>query len=388
MSRGHSAFARRYCQALRAHLGQGGEAEVGTAGGLGRQALAAGMRTLELARIHERALAEGILPATPLAGHSSLIRRAGRFFAAVMATSVRMSSGERTAIAQLNSAIKGLSQRSLELVASNQELGQEISHRRQVEGALRRSERRATRLLARSDLMQEQLRQLSRQVISVQEDERKRISRELHDVIAQSLTGINLRLAALRQAAELDTRGLVRTIASTQRLVVRSVDAIHRFARELRPTVLDDLGLIPALQAFLKELNARTGLHTRLTASPGVEQLDIARRTVLFRVSQEALTNVARHACATRVVVALTLAGGVCRMAIQDNGKSFQVQRILLAREGRCLGLLGMRERLEMVGGTFTVTSQAGQGTTITACVPLAAPAAPAPARKKRKGRA
>jgi signal transduction histidine kinase len=384
MSGRHPAFARRYCQALRAHLGQPGPAELATAGGLGRQGLAAGVRTLELARIHEQALADRIRPATPLAGHRALIRRAGRFFAAAMATSVRMSPGERTAIAQLNRAIKGLSLRSLELVASNQELGQEVAHRRQVEGALRRSERRATRLLQRSDLMQEQLRQLSRQVISVQEDERKRISRELHDVIAQSLTGINLRLASLRQAAELDTRGLVRTIASTQRLVVRSVDAIHRFARELRPTVLDDLGLIPALQTFLKELNARTGLHTRLTASAGIEQLDIARRTVLFRVAQEALTNVVRHAGANRVAVALTLAGGGCRMVIQDNGKSFPVQRTLLAREGRCLGLLGMRERLEMVGGSFAVASQSGQGTTITARIPLATAAEPARNRKKR----
>lgn len=383
MSRRHPAFARRYRQALRAHLGQGGAAELGTAGGLGRQALAAGVKTLALARIHEWVLAEEILPATPLAGHRALIRRAGHFFAAAMAAGVRMTPGERSAIAQLNRAIKGLSLRSLELVASNQELGREIAHRRQVEGALRRSERRSTRLLQRSDLMQEQLRQLSRQVISVQEDERKRISRELHDVIAQSLTGINLRLAALRQAAELDTRGLVRTIASTQRLVVRSVDAIHRFARELRPTVLDDLGLIPALQTFLKELNARTGLRTSLSASPEVELLDIARRTVLFRVAQEALTNVARHACAKRVAVAITLAGEACRMVIQDDGRSFQVQRILLAREGRCLGLLGMRERLEMVGGSFEVASQAGQGTTITARIPLAAAAEPA--RKPRK---
>ena len=107
--------------------------------------------------------------------------------------------------------------------------------------------------------MQEQLRLLSRQLLSAQEEERKRISRELHDVIAQTLTGINVRLATLKKEATLNTKGLERNIARTQRLVEKSVDIVHRFARELRPTVLDDLGLIPALHSFMKNFTRRDG---------------------------------------------------------------------------------------------------------------------------------
>ena len=212
---------------------------------------------------------------------------------------------------------------------------------------------------------------MSRQILSAQEDERKRISRELHDVIAQTLTGINIRLAALKKEASTNTKGLDRNIARTQRLVEKSVDIVHQFARELRPAVLDDLGLIPALHSFMKSFTARTGIHAHLTAFAGVEQLDTARRTVLFRVAQEALTNVARHARASRAEVTIEKRpDGIC-MTIKDNGKSFQVERVLQQRGGKRLGLLGMRERLEMVGGQFDIASAPGQGTTITAQILL-----------------
>ncbi len=151
----------------------------------------------------------------------------------------------------------------------------------------------------------------------------------------------------------------------------KSVDIVHQFARELRPAVLDDLGLIPALHSFMKNFTARTGVHAHLTAFAGVEQLDTARRTVLFRVAQEALTNVARHAQASRVEVSIQkLPDGVC-MKIKDDGKSFQVERVLRGKGSKRLGLLGMRERLEMVGGRFEVESAPGKGTTVTAQILL-----------------
>ena len=110
------------------------------------------------------------------------------------------------------------------------------------------------------------------------------------------------------------------------------MDLVHRFARELRPAVLDDLGLIPALHSFMKSFTERTGVRTHLTAFAGVELLNMPRRTALFRVAQEALTNVGRHAQASRVEVSIQKRpDGVC-MKIADDGKSFQVQRVLLAR--------------------------------------------------------
>ena len=209
-------------------------------------------------------------------------------------------------------------------------------------------------------------------MLRVQEEERKRISRELHDVIAQTLTGINLRLASLKRTAGRNTADFDRNVTRTQELVSKSVDIVHRFARELRPAVLDDLGLIPALHTFMKDFAARTGLHTRLSAFVGVEKMDIAARTALFRIAQEALTNVSRHAQASRVDVSLQKFAGSLSMKIKDDGKSFQVQRVMLVQGRKRLGLLGMRERVEMVGGTFAVESTPGQGTTIQVNIPFA----------------
>ena len=220
--------------------------------------------------------------------------------------------------------------------------------------------------------MQEQLRLLSRQLMSAQEDERKMISRELHDQIAQTLTGINVRLASLKTESTLNHKGLQRKISSTQRLVEKSVDIVHRFARDLRPTVLDDLGLIPALHSFMKNFTTRTGVRASLTTfTMKIDELDAARRTALFRVAQEALTNVARHARASRVEVSIQKLPDCVCMKIKDDGKSFNVDRALHANGGKHLGLLGMRERLEMIGGKFVVESAPGKGTTILAQIPL-----------------
>ena len=263
-------------------------------------------------------------------------------------------------------------QRRVEVLgASNKKLENEILRRKEVESALRKSEQHQNLLLSQSRQMQEQLRQLSRQVLQAQEEERKRISRELHDVIAQTLTGINMRLAALKVGAALDTKDLDRNIARTRRLVEKSVDIVHQFARELRPAVLDDLGLIPALHSFMKSFLIRTGLRVRMTAFAGVDQLDGSKRTALYRVAQEALTNVARHAKASRVEITLQKLPNCISMRISDDGKSFRVEPTLHANGGQRLGLLGMRERMEMVGGTFAVESAPGQGTTIEAKIPI-----------------
>jgi signal transduction histidine kinase len=227
-------------------------------------------------------------------------------------------------------------------------------------------------LLAHSRQMQEQLRLLSHQLLLAQEEERKKISRELHDVIAQALTSINVRLATLRKEAALNTRGLERNIARTQVLVQQSVDIVHRFARELRPTVLDDLGLIPALHTFMQSFREQTGIRVSLSAFAAVEQVNGDRRTVLYRVAQEALTNVARHAQASQASVTIQRLDGAICMSIKDNGKGLQPEQVLHGKQRGRLGLLGMRERLEMVGGRLTVESSPGKGTTVRAQIPLA----------------
>ena len=370
MGRKLNGLSQRYVVALRKHLKQGARASLHPAQGLGCRAMALGLETLDLARFHEQALITLVLPAYSPGTRDRMIRRAGTFFAEAITPIEKTHRAARETNSQLVQLNQALHRRSLDLTASNRQLQQEILQRKSVEESLRKSEQHYSQLLEQSRHMQEELRLLSRQLLSAQEEERKMISRELHDQIAQTLTGINVRLASLKTESTLNNKGLQKKISSTQRLVEKSVDIVHRFARELRPTVLDDLGLIPALHSFMKSFAARTGVRTSLTAFAAVEQLATAKRTVLFRVAQEALTNVARHAHASRVEVSIQKLSDCICMRIKDDGKSFQVQRVLLAQGSKHLGLLGMRERLEMVGGRFDVESVAGTGTTIQAQIP------------------
>ena len=259
---------------------------------------------------------------------------------------------------------KLVTRRTAELTAMNRHLQASVV-------SVTEGQARYRSLLIESQVMQRKLRHLTHQIISVQEEERKEISRELHDEVVQTLVGINVELAALGQRAGAGRSTLKEKITRIQRLVGNAINAVHRFARELRPAVLDDLGLIPALHAYNKNLAKRKNLKIQLTASRGVEALDTALRTVLFRVAQEALTNVARHARASHVNISLREVPGGVRMEISDNGQSFPVEKILGARNPKRLGLVGMRERIEMVGGQLTIESKRGQGTLVRAELPL-----------------
>jgi signal transduction histidine kinase len=244
------------------------------------------------------------------------------------------------------------------MTASNQKLEQEIIRRKALEQALKLSE--------------QQLRHLSHEILLAQEAERKRISRELHDTVLQTLVGISVHLASLTQKPADNSTSLRRKIAQTQRLVEKSLAMVHRFAVELRPTVLDDLGLIPALHTFMKDFKKRTGVQAHLTAYAAVNQLPIGPSGVLYRVALEALNNVAIHAQASAVEVQIKkLPDWIC-LTITDDGKSFDVKRVLRTKGNGRLGLLGMRERLEMVGGKFSIKSTPGHGTTVTARIPVA----------------
>jgi signal transduction histidine kinase len=365
-----AGFSREYQAALRKHL-KPGPPSLHLGKGLGRRAIAIGLETLDLAKIHERALIELVLPKHSPGTREAMVRRAGAFFAEAIIpieTTHRIAQETNLHLVQLTHRLR---ERTGALAASNRQLKAEVIQRRSTEESLKKSERHYDELLQESRRMQEQLRFLSRQLLSAQEEERKKISRELHDVIAQTLTSINVRLGSLKQEAALNIKGLGDSIAETQRLVEHSVNIVHRFARELRPTVLDDLGLIPALHTFMKGFRADTGIGVSLSAFAGVEQLNDDNRTILYRVAQEALTNVARHARASQAQVKIQQINGAICMKIKDNGKGFQRERVLQAKKSTRLGLLGMRERLEMVGGNFTVTSAPGKGTTVLAQLPL-----------------
>lgn len=250
-------------------------------------------------------------------------------------------------------------------------LVREIVRRKAGQSQIAEANRRHKALLLASQIMERKLRHLTHQVITAHEEERKQISRELHDEVVQTLVGINVQLAALGKGASDGLQSLKEKIALTQKLVANSVDAVHQFARELRPAVLDDLGLIPALHAYCKTLGTRKNIRINLTAIGSVENLSGDQKTALYRVAQEALTNVVRHARASQVRITIGAVGKTIQMEIGDNGRSFQVGKTLLANTPKRLGLIGMRERIEMVGGTFTISSTPAIGTTVRAVLPL-----------------
>jgi signal transduction histidine kinase len=261
--------------------------------------------------------------------------------------------------------LEGLvAERTSELAAANKQLEASVS-------CLQKANEQHQALFFESNIMRGKLSQLTRQIITADEELRKEISRELHDQVVQTLIGINVELSALGNGAPVDARAMKRKIVHTQRLVERSAIEVHRFARELRPAMLDDLGLIPALHAYGKSLTERKKLKIHMTAFAGVEALSSDRRTVLFRVAQEALNNVARHSRATKVKMSISKILGAIRMEISDNGRSFLVEKTVSTINPKRLGLVGMKERIEMVGGKLAIESIRGKGTTVRAEIPF-----------------
>jgi signal transduction histidine kinase len=372
MNATQNRFSKRYLAALRKHLKDGPSASFQSANALGRLALAGGLQTFDLALMQRQALAALTTPGRPSGNGAGVIRRAEAFFVEAIRPIEQSNRVTTDSNIQLNQLSQTFRRRTVELAAANRELKREIIRRQSVEENLKKSELHSAELLKESRLMQEPLRHLARQVLLAQEEERKEISRELHDGIAQTLTAINIHLATLTRGVTVNTKGLKKKIVRTQKLVEKSVNNVHRFARDLRPTLLDDLGLIPALHAYLKDFTQRTKVHVQFAASAGVERLGSARRTVLYRIAQSALTNIAQHARATQVKMSIQQVANAVRMEINDNGKSFDVERVLCAKRHQRLGLLGMRERVEMFGGSFSVASTPNQGTTICARLPFA----------------
>lgn len=283
---------------------------------------------------------------------------------------VVLPGGELTLVCFFNNITKRIDAESAQrridvMTTSNINLRKEIIHRLAVEEKLRETEHVQGCLLEHSLLQQDELRGMSHKILHAQEDERKRISRELHDVIAQTLVGINVHVAALATEACAELGSLQQRIEHTHQMVEKSVEIVHRFARELRPTVLDDLGLIPALQAFLEGFMKTTGIRVTLKVSAGIEESPENVRTTFYRIIQEALMNVAKHAGASKVGISIRRLATRTSLEISDDGRGFDVNEVIHLNRCKRLGLLGMRERAEMVDGVFCIKSVPGRATTI-----------------------
>jgi signal transduction histidine kinase len=224
-------LSQGYVTALGKYLKDGPNASFAAAFALGRRAVALGLETLELARVHEQALVT-----LNLSGDQGVLKTAAIFFSEAMTPIVETHRAARQSKIDLNRLNGMLSRRTLELASTNKQLAQGIFRRKSVEAALKKSGEHYAKLLKESLQLQKGLRRLTHQVLAAQEDERKQISHELQDEIAQTLLGINVRLLTLKQEARSNSKGLKNEIASTQRLVARSVKSVRRVAREVRKT--------------------------------------------------------------------------------------------------------------------------------------------------------
>ena len=245
---------------------------------------------------------------------------------------------------------------------------EELAFARQVADSLSVALQNA-RLIEQLSSSRRQLQGLSHRLVEVQENERHTIARELHDEAGQALTSLLLGLGSLERDHEC-TPELRERLDDLRTMTNGVMEALHRMAVDLRPASLDRLGLVPALDQYVQSFRAQHGLSVHFAAVGAAgRRLPPDVETAFYRVTQEALTNVLRHAGAGQVSVLLQYHDAQAVLIIEDDGKGFDVEEAF--GRGR-LGLLGIRERAEMLGGLFTIESSPGNGTTIYVAVPLA----------------
>ena len=233
-----------------------------------------------------------------------------------------------------------------------------VSDGRDVE-EIERLARSFRRLLERVD---DERRRAGRLVVRAQEEERKRVARDLHDEVNQALTAILLRLEALSHDAP---AALADQIAEVKALANQAMDELLMLARQLRPTALDDHGLASAIDGQVRRFEEQTGIRATFEADLDSAALGEDEQVVLYRVAQEALANVARHSRAARVEVALGTQGGGVELRVRDDGRGFDP-----GRRSKGLGLAGMAERARLVDGELSIDSTPGAGATVTLRVP------------------
>jgi signal transduction histidine kinase len=200
-------------------------------------------------------------------------------------------------------------------------------------------------------------------IVSAQEEERQRISRELHDETGQALTSLLVQLKVLDRLPDIST--MREHVVTLREIVASSLDEVRRLSLDLRPAVLDDLGLIPALEWYLNERVKTCGLSVAFEATDVTDwKVPPEIEVVLYRVAQEALTNISRYANASHATVKVENPANCLRLVVRDDGQGFDVDEVLGSSE-HGLGLLGMKERVELIGGRFDIRSGPGEGTHI-----------------------
>lgn len=217
------------------------------------------------------------------------------------------------------------------------------------------------------------LRQLSIQMMNAQEAERKRISQELHDEMGQALTAIMYNLEMSQRDLPPDLRPTIgERLAEAHSLTLRTLEQVRILSLDLRPAMLDDLGLVPALRSYVGRYTHRTGIEIEFAAIGLQKQLSPEIETALYRIVQEALTNVARHAQAQNIRLRLERRATSVVILVQDDGRGFDLEKMQVSKSPDAgMGLMGIEERVHALGGNFSIVSHLDQGTELSVELPL-----------------
>jgi signal transduction histidine kinase len=247
-----------------------------------------------------------------------------------------------------------LGQLAGQLLVATARLEGEIADRKRTEGEFRRST--------------DQLRELSARLQSVREEERTHIARVIHDELGQTLTGLKMDVAWLQRHMDQQQPALLEKTQAMSDLIDITIQTVRRISSELRPGILDDLGLVATIEWQLQEFQTRSGIQGKLISAPEETTLDADGATAAFRIFQEILTNVARHAQATQVEVTLEESAAFLTLQVQDNGRGMNESEI---HSPKSVGLLGMQERARLRAGEIQFQGTPGKGTTVTVRLPL-----------------
>ncbi|CAN5737426.1 hypothetical protein BH23GEM3_BH23GEM3_19210 [soil metagenome] len=223
-------------------------------------------------------------------------------------------------------------------------------------------------MLDNLELYRQRLRDVAAHALNAEEEERKRVARELHDDTAQTLAALLIRLRVARGVDDPGARENL--LEEMRREIGNALEGVRRFARGLRPPTLDELGLIPALESHVRGVMESVGLPVRIEAEPLETRLSPQAELALYRIIQEALSNAVRHAEASLVRVTIARRGDAVEASVEDDGRGFDPQRVMSAG-GRGLGLYGMQERAAYLGGRVSIVSQPGTGTRVQAEIPI-----------------
>jgi signal transduction histidine kinase len=279
----------------------------------------------------------------------------------------------KTALQGFNTQLEArVEERTSDLEEAKAHLEMELAHRREVEEDLLLERNKLMGIMDELRRSREELRGLASHLQSVREDERTRVAREIHDELGQTLTSLSMDLVWMETRLSKDGATghpwLTETMGSMSKNIDGSIQLVRKIATQLRPGILDAVGLIPAIEWQAARFQERTGVECRICLPSGEFQLDRDRSTGLFRIFQEILTNAARHSKATAVNATLAMEPGQIVLEVKDNGRGITDMEI---RDSKAFGIMGMRERAAALGGEFRIEGVHAEGTRVVVRVPL-----------------